>query len=77
MAVSPTNVCSPDGAEQRRKRRKNNKIDARNLASELFNYLNEGKETLQLARVPTEAQEHARFRPWVKNPLVSKAPLQP
>ena len=30
-------VCAPDGAEQRRKRRKNNKIDARNLTSKLFN----------------------------------------
>src|SRR6202795_2635955 len=54
-------VCAPDGAEQRRKRRKNNKIDARNLTSKLFNYLNGDPEALQLARVPTEAQEQLRL----------------
>jgi transposase len=42
-------VCAPDNAEQRRKRRKNNKIDARNLTSKLFNYLNGDKEALQAA----------------------------
>jgi transposase len=54
-------VCSPDGAQQRKKRRKNNKIDARNLASKLFKYLHGDKEALQLARVPTEAQEQLRL----------------
>jgi transposase len=54
-------VCAPDGAEQRRKRRKTNKIDARSLSSKLFNYLNGDKEALQLARVPTEAQEQVRL----------------
>src|SRR5579864_246372 len=33
-------VCVPDSSEQQRKRRKNNKIDARSLTSKLFNYLN-------------------------------------
>src|ERR1700724_3569838 len=33
-------VCAPDSGEQRKKRRKNNKIDARSLTSKLFNYLN-------------------------------------
>ena len=54
-------VCAPDSAQQRKKRRKNNKIDARNLTSKLFNYLNGDKEALQLARVPTEAQEQLRL----------------
>ena len=54
-------VCAPDGAVQKRKRRKNNKIDARSLTSKLFNYLNGDKEALQLARVPTEAQEQLRL----------------
>ena len=53
-------VCGSDGQEQRRKRRKNNTIDARNLAANLFNYLNGNERALQLARVPTEAQEQAR-----------------
>jgi transposase len=47
-------VCAPDSIEQQRKRRKNNKIDARNLTSKLFNYLNGDREALQLARVPSE-----------------------
>ncbi len=29
-------VCAPDSSEQQKKRRKNNKIDARNLTSKLF-----------------------------------------
>ena len=33
-------VCAPDSSEQQKKRRKNNKIDARNLTSKLFNYVN-------------------------------------
>jgi len=54
-------VCAPDSSEQKRKRRKNNKIDARNLTSKLFNYLNGDQGALQLARVPTEAQEQLRL----------------
>jgi hypothetical protein len=54
-------VCAPDSSEQKRKRRKNNKIDARNLTSKLFNYLNGDEGALQLARVPTEAQEQLRL----------------
>ena len=52
-------VCAPDSSEQQRKRRKNNKIDARNLTSKLFNYLNGDQEALQLARVPTEPRTTA------------------
>ena len=36
-------VCAPDSSQQRKKRRKNNKIDARSLTSKLFNYLNGDK----------------------------------
>src|SRR6478672_5596417 len=43
-------VCAPDSSEQKRKRRKNNKIDARNLTSKLFNYLNGDQGAFQLAR---------------------------
>jgi transposase len=50
-------VCAPDSSQQRRKRVKNNKIDARSLTSKLFNYLNGDQNALQLARVPSEAQE--------------------
>src|SRR5215831_1251699 len=55
-------VCGSDGHEQRRKRRKNNTIDARNLTANLFNYLNGNERALQLARVPTETQEQARVQ---------------
>ena len=54
-------VCAADSSQQKRKRRKNNKIDARSLTSKLFNYLNGDPEALQLARVPTEAQEQLRL----------------
>jgi transposase len=53
-------VCAPQSQEQKRKRRKNNSIDARALTSQLFNYLNGNERALQLVRVPTEAQEQAR-----------------
>jgi transposase len=53
-------VCAPQSQEQKRKRRKNNSIDARSLTSQLFNYLNGNERALQLVRVPTEAQEQAR-----------------
>jgi transposase len=65
-------VCAPDSAQQRRKRRKNNKIDARNLTSKLFNYLNGDKEALQLARVPTEAQEQLRLASRQHDQLVEE-----
>ena len=53
-------VCGFDSREQQRKRRKNNQIDSRTLTSNLFNYLNGNERALQLARVPTPAQEQAR-----------------
>jgi transposase len=65
-------VCAPDSAQQRRKRRKNNKIDARSLTSKLFNYLNGDKEALQLARVPTEAQEQQRLTSRQHDQLVEE-----
>ena len=65
-------VCAPDSAQQRKKRRKNNKIDARTLTSKLFNYLNGDKEALQLARVPTEAQEQLRLASRQHDQLVEE-----
>ena len=65
-------VCAPDSAEQRRKRRKNNKIDARSLTSKLFNYLNGDQNALQLARVPTEAQEQLRMASRQHDQLVEE-----
>jgi transposase len=54
-------VCAPDSTQQKRKRRKNNQIDARTLTSNLSNYLNGNLEALQLVRVPTPEQECARL----------------
>jgi len=54
-------VCAPDSSEQQRKRRKNNRIDARNLTSKLFNYLNGDQSALQMVRVPSEEQEQRRL----------------
>ena len=54
-------VCAAQSQEQKRKRRKNNAIDARTLSGNLFNYLNGNKHALQLVRVPTKAQEQARI----------------
>jgi transposase len=65
-------VCAPDSSEQQSKRRKNNKIDARNLTSKLFNYLNGDQEALQLARVPTEAQEQLRVASRQHDQLVEE-----
>src|ERR1700729_2318041 len=65
-------VCAPDSAQQRRKRRKNNKIDARSLTSKLFNYLNGDQNALQLARVPTEAQEQVRMASRQHDQLVEE-----
>jgi transposase len=65
-------VCAPDSGEQRKKRRKNNKIDARSLTSKLFNYLNGDQNALQLARVPTEAQEQLRMASRQHDQLVEE-----
>jgi transposase len=65
-------VCAPDSTEQQRKRRKNNKIDARSLTGKLFNYLNGDQGALQLARVPTEAQEQLRLASRQHDQLVEE-----
>lgn len=65
-------LCAPDSAEQRRKRRKNNKIDARSLSSKLLNYLNGDPNALQLARVPSEAQEQQRLASRQHDQLVEE-----
>jgi transposase len=65
-------VCAPDSSEQQKKRRKNNKIDARSLTSKLFNYLNGDQSALQLARVPTEAQEQLRLASRQHDQLVEE-----
>jgi len=54
-------VCAPDSTQQKKKRRKNNQIDARTLTSNLSNYLNGNEGALQLVRVPTEEQERVRL----------------
>ena len=65
-------VCAPDSTQQRKKRRKNNQIDARSLTSKLFNYLNGDQNALQLARVPTEAQEQQRLASRQHDQLVQE-----
>jgi transposase len=65
-------VCAPDSSQQRKKRRKNNKIDARSLTSKLFNYLNGDQHALQLARVPSEAQEQQRMASRQHDQLVEE-----
>jgi hypothetical protein len=65
-------VCAPDNSQQRRKRVKNNKIDARSLTSRLFNYLNGDQNALQLARVPSEAQEQQRLASRQHDQLVEE-----
>jgi transposase len=65
-------VCAPDSSQQRRKRVKNNKIDARSLTSKLFNYLNGDQNALQLARVPSEAQEQQRLASRQHDQLVEE-----
>ena len=65
-------VCAPDSSEQRKKRRKNNKIDARSLTSKLFNYLNGDPHALTLARVPSEAQEQLRMASRQHDQLVEE-----
>src|ERR1700726_4171022 len=65
-------VCAPDSSQQRKKRRKNNQIDARSLTSKLFNYLNGDQHALQLARVPSEAQEQQRMASRQHDQLVEE-----
>ena len=65
-------VCAPDSSEQQKKRRKNNKIDARNLTSKLFNYVNGDQNALQMVRVPSEAQEQLRMASRQHNQLVEE-----
>ena len=65
-------VCAPDGSQQRKKRRKNDKIDARSLTSKLFNYLNGDRQALPLARVPSEAQEQRRLASRQHDQLVEE-----
>jgi len=65
-------VCAAQNQEQKRKRRKNNAIDARTLSSNLFNYLNGNKHALQLVRIPTKAQEQARIESRQHDALVQE-----
>ena len=65
-------VCAPQSREQKRKRRKNNSIDARTLTSNLFNYLNGNEHALQLVRVPTKAQEQERIESRQHDALVEE-----
>ena len=65
-------VCAPDSSEQQRKRRKNNRIDARNLTSKLFNYLNGDQNALQMVRVPSEEQEQLRLTSRQHDQLVEE-----
>ena len=63
-------VCGPDNQVQQSQRRKNNSIDARNLTASLFNYLSGNERALQLARVPTPAQEQLRAQSRQQDQLV-------
>jgi transposase len=54
-------VCAADSTQQRHTRRKTNQIDARSLASNLFNYLNGNERALRLVRIPSLEQERARL----------------
>ena len=65
-------VCAPRSGEQKRKRRKNNGIDARSLTSDLSNYLNGNEQALHLVRIPTEAQEQARIESRQEDALVQE-----
>lgn len=65
-------VCAPRSGEQKRKRRKNNSIDARTLTSDLSNYLNGNEQALQLVRIPREAQEQARVESRQHDALVQE-----
>jgi len=65
-------VCAPRSGEQKRKRRKNNAVDARTLTSDLSNYLNGNEQALQRVRVPTQAQEQARVQSRQQDALVEQ-----
>jgi len=65
-------VCAPRSEEQKRKRRKNNSIDARTLTSDLSNYLNGNEHALQRVRVPSEAQEQTRVESRQEDALVEE-----
>src|SRR5215475_10662332 len=65
-------VCAARSDQQKRKRRKNNTIDARTLTGDLSNYLNGNEQALQLVRVPTEAQEQARIESRQQDALVKE-----
>jgi transposase len=65
-------VCAPDCTQQKRKRRKNNKIDSRTLTSNLSNFLNGNEAALQLVRVPTPEQEQARLASRQHDQLVEE-----
>ena len=65
-------VCAPRSGEQKRKRRKNNAIDARTLTSDLSNYLNGNEQALQRVRVPSQSQEQARVASRQKDALVEE-----
>jgi transposase len=54
-------VCGPDSSQQKQTRRKTNQIDARSLASNLFNYLNGNERAVRLVRIPSQQQEQARL----------------
>ena len=64
-------VCAPKSDEQKRKRRKNNSIDARSLVSHLFNYLNGNEQALQLVHKPQLRSKPGSLAgntmPWSKN----------
>ena len=69
-------VCAPRSGEQKRKRRKNNSIDARTLTSDLFNYLHgksmrcNGSECRARPRSKLECRAANRMR-WWKNASAS------
>src|SRR6201994_2801068 len=65
-------VCAPESSQQQKKRRKNDKIDARSLTSKLFHSLHGDPGALQLARVPTEAQEQLRLASRQHDQLVEE-----
>jgi transposase len=65
-------VCAPDSTLQKQTRRKTNQIDARTLASNLFNYVNGNEQALRLVRVPTEEQERERLRSRQLDALVEE-----
>jgi transposase len=65
-------VCASRSSEQKRKRRKNNTIDARTLTSDLSNYLNGNEQALQLVRIPSQAQEQARVQSRQHDALVQE-----